>query len=58
LIIYFTGVWFQWHWWKPRDFKIEERLLNLRHSIKERELDNYSNNYSEYSSMMNKIINY
>lgn len=60
LLIYFTTAWFQWHWWKPLDYKIEDRLLSLRHKIKEQEIDNeirkYRDNYlNGYSSVMDKI---
>ena len=58
LSVYFTTSWFQWHGWKARDFKIEEKLLHLRNNIKEKEIyykTNNSNDYYGYSSVMNHI---
>ena len=66
LLIYFTSSWFQWHWWKARDFQIEQKLLNLRHNIKdieiEREIENELNknlnknrNTNGYDSVMNHL---
>lgn len=49
LIIYFTSSWFQWHWWKARDFKIEKHLLQLRHQVNDMKYHrNDKNNNSMY----------
>ena len=50
LIIYFTGSWFEWHWWNVKDNQIEDRLLELRHNINEIKL-NRKDNYYESSVM-------
>ena len=55
LIIYFTSAWFQWHWWRVRDYNIEKGLLELIHNIKEIQMNNnrYDNkrNYGNSSVM-------
>lgn len=55
LIIYFITAWFQWHWWKARDFKIEEKLLRLRHNIKDDEIDRELEGNYHGDSIMNTI---
>lgn len=39
LAIYLTSSWFQWNWWRVHDYKIEQSLLNLRHNVKEKEIN-------------------
>ncbi len=60
LVIYFTTTWFQWHWWKPRDFKIEEKLLQLRHTVKGREINGELHRYGSGSVMdqIDSILSY
>ncbi len=64
IVIYLFSVWFQWHWWKGRDHNIENKLLHLRHNIKNIELDsncynnnNYynKNNNNSFSSVLDHI---
>lgn len=52
IVIYLPNIWVQWNWWKNRDYKIENELLDLRHQIKEHELfvDN-----NRYDPVMRKI---
>jgi hypothetical protein len=45
IIMYLLSVWFQWHWWKAKDNKIESRLLNLRNEVKDIELKHYNGIY-------------
>lgn len=57
LVIYFTSTWFQWHWWKAKDFNIEDSLYHLRHQIKQKELDHCqrSNRMNHGDPIINKI---
>ena len=52
LAIYLTTSWLQWHWWKARDFKVEDQLLLLRSEVKEREIkEQISRNRNYYGDM-------
>ena len=61
LVLYFSVAWFQYHWWRPKDYEQEEYLYNLRNQVKEMELNNagikrnmkFGN--SGYQSITNKI---
>ncbi len=58
LAIYLTSSWLQWHWWKARDFKIEDELLLLRNKIKETEIKkeiSREKNYYGDMSVMNHL---
>ena len=57
IVIYLFSVWFQWHWWKGRDHKIENKLLGLRHKVKNIELDNNSYNSNTYHNNNNTYYN-
>jgi hypothetical protein len=39
LVLYFSTAWFQYHWWRPKDYEQEDYLYNLRHQVREMELD-------------------
>lgn len=49
VVVYMIFSWFNWNWWKNKDNEIEKELLNLRHQLKEKELnDKYNKNIEEY----------
>ena len=60
IVVYFTSVWFQWHWWKGRDFKIEDKLLHLRSTIKNKEIEmkysDFSFGYPSVTKRINSIL--
>ena len=58
LAIYLTSSWLQWHWWKARDFKIEDELLLLRSKVKDTEIKkkiSRERNYYGDMSVMNHL---
>ena len=58
-IIYIGSNWFHWHWHKPNDSKYEKELLNLRHQIKEMEIQHDVNQFKTddvgYKTVMQRI---
>lgn len=58
LTISLTSNWLEWHWWKARNFKMEDELLLLRSEVKEREIKkeiSREKNYYGDMSVMNHI---
>ena len=58
-LIYLGSNWFYWHWHKPNDSKYEKELLNLRHQIKEMEIQQDFNQFKTddvgYKTVLQRI---
>lgn len=58
-IIYLGINWFYWHWHKPNDSKYEKELLNLRHQIKDMEIQQDLNQFKTddagYKTVLQRI---